>query len=169
MSKQILLFFLLAYSGSVMLNGQTKKETKPTNHSKWVMTTKRITECEYDLLFTVTLDPGWSTFSIVKGNLSDEDVFPTLILLDPHKDYSTLGPLTESKPTPEYDPATKKTFLMHYNKAVFTQRIRVNSGAAVRIQGKYVNHLINNTLGVGYRLPRETFNFDIPANKACKN
>lgn len=136
----------------------------PPSHAQWKTSTKKINDCEYDLIFTVTLEKGWHTFSIVKIKGAEKEVFSTDITFEKNKDYTLVGTLTENNPTTEYDATIKKNVLLHYNNAVFTQRIKLNSTNNVKITGEYEYQVCK---GVCQKPPYEQFNFDLKGTAAC--
>ena len=136
----------------------------PIGHAQWNLSSKKISACEYDLIFTVVLDKGWHTFSINKIKGADLEVFATQIIFKPNTNYSLIGSVTETKPTPEYDKTIDKTVLLHYNKVVFTQRIKLNSGSKIKISGKYEYQICNTACE---QPPYETFDFDLQGTASC--
>ncbi len=158
MTKKLLLVLLLSFGTGAIMKAQLLR-------SHWKMTTKKISECEYDLIFTVTIDKGWHTFSIhpVKG--AENDVFATEIIFTPGKDYKLVGELKETKATPEYDETINKTVYVHYNKVVFTQRIKLTGSSKVKISGTYEYQVCSN---VCESPPYETFDFYLQGNGVCK-
>jgi DsbC/DsbD-like thiol-disulfide interchange protein len=157
MAKRILLAIVFSVFASTFINGQI-------SHAQWKLSTKKISDCEYDLIFTLTLDKGWHTFSITKIKDAGMEVFPTEIVFKPAKDYSLVGGLTETKPTPEYDKTIEKTVLLHYNKAVITQRIKLNSSGKVKISGRYEYQVCKE---VCEKPPYEQFDFDLKGTLTC--
>jgi hypothetical protein len=137
----------------------------PVGHAQWSLSSKKVNECEYDLIFTVTLDKGWHTFSIVKIKDADLEVFPTQIVFKPNSNYSLIGNLIETKPTPEYDPTIRKTVLLHFNKVVFTQRIKLHASNKIKISGKYEYQICKDACE---QPPHETFDFDLQGSSTCK-
>jgi|JI10StandDraft_1071094.scaffolds.fasta_scaffold290387_2 hypothetical protein len=154
----IILSVFITVTGKAQLGG-------PVGHAQWKLSSKKISECEYDLIFTVILDKGWHTFSVNKIKDVDLEVFPTQIIFKPNSSYSLVGNLSETKPTPEYDPTIKKTVLLHYNKVVFTQRIKLNSSSKVKISGKYEYQICKDACE---QPPYETFDFDLQGTASCK-
>lgn len=154
----IIFSLFISYTGNAQLG-------MPVGHAQWNLSSKKISECEYDLIFTVTLDKGWHTFSVHKIKDVDIEVFPTQIIFKPNSNYSLVGSLSETKPTPEYDPTIKKTVLLHYNKVVFTQRIKLNSSSKVKISGKYEYQICKDACE---QPPYETFDFDLQGISTCK-
>lgn len=156
---------LLAIIFSVFTDTIVKAQLPYVSHAQWQLSTKKVNDCEYDLVFTVTLDKGWHTFSINKVKGAELEVFATEILFKPGKDYTLIGKLTESKPTPEYDETIEKTVFLHYKKAVFTQRVKLNSNSNVKISGRYEYQVCNK---VCEKPPYEPFDFDLKGTPACK-
>ncbi len=153
---------LFLFSLSLLLNLTLKAQV---THSHWKLSTTKINDCEYDLVFNVTLDKGWHTFSVVKPKVEDEEISPTDIIFKADKSYTLVGGITETKPTPEYDPTIKKTVMLHYNKVVFTQRIKLSSAGKVKINGTYENQTCNDE--ICDKAPIQKFNFDLHGITSC--
>ena len=163
MIKSIFLAIIFSVFTSIHLKGQFGQPS-PVHHAQWELSTKKINDCEYDLIFTVTLAKGWHTFSINKIKGAELEVFPTTFTFKPNNDYSLVGNFLETKPTPEFDKTINKTVLLHYNKAVFTQRIKLNSGSNVKISGRYEYQVCNEVCEVP---PYKKFDFDLQGTSAC--
>ena len=134
-------------------------------HAQWALSSKKVNDCEYDLIFTVTLDKGWHTFSVNKVKGAELEVFATQINFKANPDYVPVGNLTESKPTAEYDKTIEKTVFLHYNKVVFTQRVKLISPKKTKISGKYEYQVCNQACE---QPPHETFDFDLQGTASCK-
>lgn len=164
MKKNILLAIIFCVFLNIILKAQLG-QSMPVSHAHWKFSTKKINECEYDLVFTLTLDKGWHTFSIQKIKGVDLEVFPTQIIFTHNSNYSLVGMLTETKPVPEYDKTIEKTVLLHYNQVTFTQRIKLKSSSAVKINGKYEYQVCKE---VCEQPPYEEFSFELKGTPACK-
>jgi hypothetical protein len=164
MTKHILLAIVFFVFTGTYAKAQVGALSAPVGHAQWSYSAKKINDCEYDLIFSVTLDKGWHTFSIVKIKDADLEVFPTQIVFKPNNNYTLVGGLTETKPTPEYDKTIKKTVLLHYTKAVFTQRIKLNAGGKVKLSGKYEYQVCRE---VCESPPYETFDFELQGTDSC--
>jgi len=156
-----IIFYLFA---NTLLNAQLSL-SGPKVHAHWKFSTKKINDCEYDLLFTVTLDKGWHTFSVQKIKGAELEVFATEIIFNPNNNYSLVGSLTETKPTPEYDKTLEKTVFVHYNQVVFTQRIKLKSNGGIKITGKYEYQVCKEACE---KPPYEEFAFDLKGTPTCK-
>ncbi len=72
--------------------------------------------------------------------------------------------LSETKPTPEFDKTINKTVYLHYNKAVFIQRIKLNFSGNVKISGRYEYQVCNDVCEVP---PYKKFDFDLQGTTSC--
>ena len=165
MTRTIILTILFTFFTSTFIKGQINSQWKPVLHAHWKLSSKKINDCEYDLIFTVTLDKGWHTYSVVKIKGAEQEVSSTEIIFKSNKDYTTVGSLTETKPTPEFDETIDKTVFLHYNKVVFTQRIKLNSGAKIKIGGTYEYQVCSSVCD---RPPYENFEFELQGTATCK-
>jgi len=163
MLKKIFIAIILSLFASPLLKAQLNK---PQLHAIWKQSTKKINDCEYDLIFNVTLDKDWHTFSIVPVKGAEMEVFSTQVIFKPGKDYSLVGTLTESKPKPEWDETINKTVMVHYNKVVFTQRVKLQSPKTIKITGTYEYQVCKNVCD---KPPHEDFVFDLQGTNACSN
>jgi thiol:disulfide interchange protein DsbD len=161
--RTLLVFLALIFTGG--LQAQLSPQFKPVQRAHWKLSSKKIGDCEYDLIFTVSLEKGWHTFSVNKVKGAEDEVSATEIIFKPGKDYVTVGKLTESKPTTEYDKTIKKNIFVHYNTAVFTQRIKLTSATKVKITGTYEYQVCKD---VCEKPPYEDFVFDLQGSGACK-
>ncbi len=164
MAKNIFLAITFCVFTTTFLKAQLGM-SMPVSHAHWKFSTKKVNDCEYDLTFIVTLDKGWHTFSIQKIKGADLEVFPTQIVFNPNNNYSLVGALTETKPTPEYDKTIEKTVLLHYNQVVFTQRIKIKTNSLVKISGKYEYQVCKEACE---KPPYEEFVFELKGTPACK-
>ena len=161
MTKNILLAIIFsAFTGSFV-----KAQFIPVSHAQWKLSTQKISDCEYDLVFTVTLDKDWHTFSIVPVKGAENEVFATSISFNPNQNYSLVGKLKETKPSPEYDKTIEKTVFLHHKKVVFTQRVKLNSAGAIKISGRYEYQVCKE---VCEKPPYEKFDFDLQGTATCK-
>lgn len=163
--KLLLISLLTSFSFLVKAQLGNFAKERPIR-AQWDLSSKKINDCEYDLIFTVTLEKDWHTFSVTKIKDAEGEVFPTSIVFKPNASYTLVGNLTETKPTPEYDKTIKKTVLIHYKKAVFTQRIKLSSSAKTKISGNYQCQVCNNA--ACETPPSDKFDFDLQGSVNCK-
>jgi hypothetical protein len=84
MVKNIILIFIFSVFTSTFVKGQFP-QLGPVSHAQWKLSSKQINDCEYDLIFTVTLDKGWHAFSVLKIKGAGLEVFSTEIIFKPNK------------------------------------------------------------------------------------
>lgn len=160
MIKKLFLGFVLFIFSFEFLNAQES----PVH---WKLTSKKISDCEYDLMFNATVDKPWHIYSIHKNKSKEaEDIFPTEILFKKSKDYELVGVLQESKPTTEFDKVWETIVSFHPNKATFTQRIKLLSSGKVKINGSYEVQACTDEMCT--RPPVDKFTFDLEGSASCQ-
>ncbi len=92
------------------------------NPVKWKTTTEKITENEYYLISTVTIDKGWHLYAqeIPKGG-----PIATSFTYKPNENYELIGNTTEEKGITEDDKVFKMQIKYFENRATFKQKIRL--------------------------------------------
>ena len=159
MIKKIFLSLLFSVFASYFVDAQIL-------HTQWKFTTKKVSACEYDLIFTVNLDKGWHIPSVAKIKGAEGEVFPTEITFKPSKDYTLVGVITETKPKSELDATIGKKVLVHYNTATFTQRVKLHTNTKLKIAGSYTHQVCSDNSCM--YPPKEDFGFDVQGSPACK-
>ncbi len=129
---------------------------------KWKFETKKISETEYDLIFTATIEDHWHLYSQFLDN-SDGPI-ATSFNFDENKDCECIGKVKEGKPKVEFDPNFEMDLKFFEKKAVFTQRVKKKTDAKTAMKGWLEFMVCNETMC----LPPEQvdFKFDIPASKS---
>lgn len=104
-------------------------------HTLWNVKAVKVNASEYDLIFTVKIDPGYHIYSSVPVN----GVGPraTEIRFNVNENYQLIGKLKESKPKSEMDEAFELMVSYFEKTAVFTQRIKILKPGKHTIEGKY--------------------------------
>src|SRR6218665_3015689 len=107
--KKLLLLFVFLASG--MLAQQV--------HMEWSQEVKKVSACEYDLVFNVKIAKDWHIYSIIP---STGDVAPsaTTFSFSKNPDIEYIGQITETTPHKFFDSVFKMTVRTHEKKAVFT-------------------------------------------------
>ncbi|MES2513797.1 MAG: hypothetical protein V4580_06605 [Bacteroidota bacterium] len=158
MTKNILLAFIIIVFTTSCINAQVL-------HAQWKVSSKKVSACEYDLIFTVTIDKDWHIPSILKIKGAEDETFPTEIIFKPNQAYTLVGNLKETKPAAEYDKTVKTTVYYHYNKVVFTQRVKINANSKLKIEGTY-EHQICDNVKCDFP-PKDSFSIDLTGTAAC--
>ncbi len=154
MKKLLLLFvlFVLKFSAQV-------------SHVQWTMESKKISECEYDLIFKAKIDKHWHIYSLIRSG--NDGPNPTSFSFTPNPDYSTVGKTTESAPHKEYDKVFEMNVASHENKATFTQRIKLLSDKKITVKGKYESQCCDSAQ-CSFP-PADKFSFELQGTAACKS
>ena len=123
--KKIIIFLLLAVVTS-------KSFTQIFNPVSWDFSHERVSESEVDLIFTATIDEGWYVYSQFCG---EGPVATEFTFNNTDSTFSLVGTLGEGIPLNEFDPNFETVLKYFKNKAVFTQRIFINSKDSIVISG----------------------------------
>jgi thiol:disulfide interchange protein len=132
-------------------------------HVKWSMETKKVSECEYDLVFKASIDKYYHIFSIVTSG----DSRPTSFTFTPSPDYQLVGKMKEPKPH-RTDDEIMGVLLEHHgpDAAVFTQRVKLLTNKKIKIKGQF-EYQECDTVACIFP-PNEDFEFDLQGSPACQ-
>jgi thiol:disulfide interchange protein DsbD len=152
MKKIILLLFLAVVT--------CKSFAQIFNPVQWNFSHERVSESEVDLTFTATIEEGWYVYSQFCG---EGPVATEFTFNNTDSNFSLVGGLDEGTPLNEFDPNFETVLKYFKNKAVFTQRILINSKDSFVISGD----IYFMTCDKSQCLPPEAieFFFKIPGNK----
>lgn len=142
------------------------------SHCKWSFSTNKISECEYELVFTAQIDNGWHLYSqkpgkALPGGEGETGPTPTLFAFDKKKTYQLVGKTSE--PGGHADDAWKELGLevMAFEKsAVFKQKIKLLTDKEVVITGTIDGMVCSNGSCIPF-LPNPTFKFTVTGTAAC--
>lgn len=115
--------------------GLNKMGSKPEIYDpvKWTMKAEKISEAEYDVIFTARIEKLWHVYSAF---LKDDGPLPTEITFKETAEYQLVGALKEGEYISKYDPNFDMTLNYFENEAVFTQRVKVVGGTPGIIAGE---------------------------------
>ncbi|HET6227966.1 MAG TPA: cytochrome c biogenesis protein CcdA [Bacteroidia bacterium] len=102
------------------------------NPTSWKFTSKKLSDCEYELQITGTIDEHWHVYSL---HQTGDGPLATEITFEKSKDYELVGKLTEAKPTTIHDDAFDTEVSFFEKKAVFMQKIKLLTDKAVTVKG----------------------------------
>jgi thiol:disulfide interchange protein len=151
--KQIFLLFLFFTLG---ISAQENPVT-------WSFETKKVSDCEYDLIFNAKIDEPWHIYSIVKSG--EDGPNPTSIVFTKSKEYELVGKLKESAPIKEFDKVFEVNVAFHSKKATFTQRIKLLSATKIKISGKYEAQACTEEKCIFP--PADKFEFSLQGSVSC--
>jgi thiol:disulfide interchange protein len=148
----------------VFLFALISKNNAQELHAHWKQEVKKVSDCEYDLIFKVTIDPTWHMYS--QKSAGEEGPNPTAITFKKSADYELIGKTKESKPVEENDKVFEMKVFYFVGKAEFTQRIKLKTDKKISIGGKYEYQVCTDEKCEFP--PAEKFSFDLPAGtSAC--
>ena len=155
MLKKISLLFLFLTS-SFLIAQETPVHFK--------FSTKKISDCEYDLQFTAAVDEPWHIYSLSPVN---DGPNPTVFMFTKSADYDLVGKTTESKPIKEFDKVFEMNVQYFVKTATFTQRIKLKSDKKITIKGKYEFQACTEEKCIFP--PADVFEFSLQGTAACLN
>src|SRR5690242_18871806 len=102
---------------------------------KWTIESRRISECEYDLVFTADIRKHWHIYSVKQKDPDGPNA--ASFTVQPGTGFEKIGEISESKPIKEFDKVFNMEVQYHEHQATFTQRIKLTSGQQSTVTGKY--------------------------------
>jgi thiol:disulfide interchange protein DsbD len=99
------------------------------------LSNKKVSACEYDLIFTASIDEPWHMYSLNK--LADDGPNPTVFTFTKSKEYELVGKVKQGAPLKEFDKVFEMNVEYFKHTATFTQRIRILTDKKLSVKGKY--------------------------------
>ncbi|HSH65145.1 MAG TPA: protein-disulfide reductase DsbD domain-containing protein, partial [Bacteroidia bacterium] len=121
---------LLLLAGFCVLNATAQIE----NPVKWKISNKKLSDCEYELQFTGTIDEHWHVYSL---NQTEDGPQPSKVTFTSSKEYQLLGKTTENKPVKAYDKVFEMDVAYFEKTIVFKQKIKLLTDKTITITGEY--------------------------------
>lgn len=100
---------------------------------KWSTSVVKISDTEYDLITTATIEAKWHLYS---QNVPADGPIPTTFLFKKSADFKVVGKTSEEKGHTVHDPVFDMEIKYFENKATFKQRIKINNSNAFKILGE---------------------------------
>ncbi|WP_111706958.1 protein-disulfide reductase DsbD family protein [Lutibacter citreus] len=100
---------------------------------KWSTSVNKISENEFDLVATATIDSGWHLYS---QNVPEDGPIPTSFTFEASNSFEFVGDVSEEKGHTVDDPVFQMKIKFFENKAVFKQRIKTLTKAAFKVVGE---------------------------------
>lgn len=140
----------------------TKLSIAQQLHAHWEIQSKKINDCEYDIIFKVKIDEPWHMYSMKP---SKDGPNPTDIQFSKSTDFELVGKTKESKSINEMDKVFEVMVNYFEKEATFTQRIKVLKEGKISISGKYEYQVCTEEMCEFP--PAEKFTLNI--NSTCKS
>ncbi len=120
---------LLLFALAVLPFSATAQILEPV---KWSFSKEKISESEYDLIFTADIDPKWYLYS------QDIEMSPpaTMFLFEETEGYERIGGVVESNAIEKFDPNFDMVLKLFERQAIFTQRVALTQAGPVVVKGE---------------------------------
>lgn len=152
----LLLFF--GFGASAQFSDPNAKIEDPVN---WTYKSEKVSETEFDLVITATIEKGWHVYSQF---ISEGGPIPTSFKFTPSATYKLKGAVTESpKAVSAFDKNFDMQIAWHKDKVDFKQRI-ILTGPTRSVEGLLEFMVCNDTKC----LPPAEVEFKIPVNSDVK-
>ncbi len=156
MLKKIFLFLLLVSTSFSFISAQEQ----PVH---WKFSTKKVSDCEYDLQFIASIDDTWHLYSLVRAG--EDGPNPTAFNFKKGSDFELVGKTTESKPVTEFDKVFEMKVQYFKHTATFTQRVRLKSDKKVKVTGKFEYQACTEEKCIFP--PADNFEFTLEGSSIC--
>ncbi len=157
--KHLLKFGLIILSIIVFVNHSFAQD----NPVKWKLSSNKISDCEYELIFTGTIEEHWHVYSLtMKG---DDGPMPASIIFDKNAGYETIGKPTEGKPIKAFDKVFEMDVAYFEKSVVFKQKIKLKTDKEVVVKGKYEYQACTEEKCIFP--PATPFEFKFNGSKSC--
>lgn len=137
--------------------------TAQDNPVHWSFSSKKISDCEYDLIFKAKIDEPWHLYSLNKAG--DEGPNPTVFTFKKNSDYELIGKVKQGKPLKEFDKVFEMNVEYYKHEATFTQRIKLLTDKKIKITGKYEYQSCTEEKCIFP--PADNFDFELQGTAAC--
>ncbi len=130
----------------------------------WKFTTNKLSDCEYELVFSATVEDGWHLYSLIPTT-GDGAPNPTEIKFKKTKDYELIGKVKESKTKTDFDKDLELTTIYHEHTGSFTQKIKLLTNEKIKIKAKLSYQSCR--LGQCIFPPADDVEFELQGTSAC--
>jgi len=156
MLKKLSLLVLLIVTSFSFLSAQEQ----PVH---WKFSSKKVSDCEYDLIFNATIDEPWHLYSLTKAG--EDGPNPTVFNFAKSNDYELVGKTKESNPVKEFDKVFEMQVQYFKHTATFTQRVKLKSDKKISVKGKLEFQACTEEKCIFP--PADPFEFQVQGSAAC--
>ena len=149
-------FILLFFISSTLIQAQDNPV-----HIK--LSNKKVSACEYDLIFTASIDEPWHMYSLNK--LADDGPNPTVFTFTKSKEYELVGKVKQGAPLKEFDKVFEMNVEYFKHTAIFTQRVKLVTDKKISIKGKYEYQACTEEKCIFP--PADNFEFNLTGSAEC--
>nr|MBA3971028.1 thiol:disulfide interchange protein [Bacteroidota bacterium] len=146
--------------GVFALSSSTAQVTDPV---KWKLSSTKISNCEYEIIFTGIIEEHWHVYSLtLKG---DDGPMPSNIYLDKSNDYEAMGKPTEGAPITAFDKVFEMDVAYFEKTVTFKQKMRLKANKEIIVKGKYEYQACTEEKCIFP--PATPFEFKLAGNPEC--
>lgn len=158
--KHIFRLSILLLLSTFILNNVNAQIFDPV---KWDFSSKKISDCEYELIINAKLDGNWHLYG--QKSYGDEGPIPTSFNFTKSSNYELVGKAKESKLIKKFEPVWNFELQFFEHAAVFTQKIKIKHDKFFEVKGKLEYMVCNES----QCLPPTTidFNFKVQGSAEC--
>ncbi len=130
---------------------------------KWEFSTKKLSECELELLFKAKIDDKWHLYG--QKSYGDDGPVPTSFHITSSSNFEFVGKVSESNLIKKFEPVFGVELQFFEKEAVFKQKIRIKSDKSFELKGNLEYMTCNDV----QCLPPTVvdFNFKVDGSAAC--
>lgn len=154
--KKIILGIIFTFSAFGFLHSQD-------NPVHWSFESKKVSECEYDLIFKAKIDEPWHLYSLNKAG--DEGPNPTVFKFKKNPGYELIGKVKQGNPLKEFDKVFEMNVEFFKHNATFSQRIKLLNTGKIKISGQYEYQSCTEEKCIFP--PADKFDFDLEGSASC--
>lgn len=144
----------------VLLNLFSFAQENPVH---WKFEVKKVSDCDYELIFKAKIDEPWHIYSLVKAG--EDGPNPTSFVFNKSQDFQLLGKVVESTPTKVFDKVFEMNVAYHPKNATFTQKIKLLTAGKIKITGTYEAQVCTEEKCIFP--PADKFEFELEGTPAC--
>jgi len=144
----------------VLINIFSQAQENPVH---WKFEAKKLSDCDYELIFKAKIDEPWHIYSLVKAG--EDGPNPTSFVFNKSKDYQLIGKVVESTTTKVFDKVFEMNVAYHPKSATFTQKIKLLSADKIKITGTYEAQVCTEEKCIFP--PADKFEFELQGTPAC--
>ncbi len=144
----------------VLLNLFSFAQENPVH---WKFEVKKVSDCDYELIFKAKIDEPWHIYSLVKAG--EDGPNPTSFVFNKSQDFQLLGKVVESTPTKVFDKVFEMNVAYHPKNATFTQKIKLLTSGKIKITGTYEAQVCTEEKCIFP--PADKFEFELEGTPAC--
>lgn len=158
--KNIFKFFAI-FLVTLAFNNATAQISDPI---KWSFSTKKINDCETELIFKAKLEDTWHLYG--QKPYGDEGPIPTSFHITKSSDYELIGTPSESNLIKKFEPVFGLEIGFFEHNATFKQKIRIKTGKAFIINGDLEFMVCNDSKCLPPTTLKYSFNIE---GSSCAN